>query len=240
MLRSRYGIPLVFSLWALGAHADTPNHTFEIERVPFANPASADVAHNSSPRLATPQVVYQHTNALRIAAAPGAGNIWAEDVHLTSGGNLTRVMIGYYMDVNEEAHGTIWIYSNDEEDTHAPSTLVVQTQDFGLQPSRSGEYIRFVVNFNDPIPVGRNLWIAVSFDHDNPGLVLVQGDAQVGSSHNIYYDLSADETAQLPAPYLANFVAEVRVDLSTDVQALTWSRVKSRFAPAANRPSASQ
>ncbi len=97
------------------------------------------------------------------------------------------------------------------------------------------------MNFNvDPVLVGQDLWIAVSFDHDNPGLVVVSGDAQVGDTHDIFFNMSTGETGRLREPHRANFVAEVRVDpIPTAVQTLTWSKVKALFN-GDTRPSAAR
>ena len=197
----------------------------------------------SVPNLATPSVAYRHTRALQVVASPGAGSIWAEDVHLTTGGDLRRLMFGYFMNLGVPgAKATLWVFESDAEDTKAPADPVLGPIEFNLIGS-DVVYTRQVINFNtNPVRVGRDLWIAVAFNHDNPGFVVVEGDAQVGNTHNIYYNLSTQQTSQLPQPYASNWVVEIRVDpVPTAVEALTWSEIKALFrSSGGTRPTASQ
>ncbi len=240
MARFSFAVVAFVAIGATSALAETPGITFEVERVPFTStPETQPIdAAPSDPSIATPVVAYQHFRALQLVASPGAGNIWAEDVHLTTGGDLRRVMIGYFMNLGFSAQATLWVYASDPEDTQAPTDLLLGPIEFNMIGS-DVVYTRQVINFNEPniVRVPKDLWIAVSFSEDNPGLVVVEGEAQVGATHNIHYDFQARGTRQLdPA---SNFVAEVRVDpVPTSVQATTWSEIKALFAaPTGTRPS---
>lgn len=252
MARAWFGAFLLASSWAFAAHAERHFTTIETAHGPFEIRTSADAA-DANRRIATPSIVYRHMRAVYegnpevpVAVAPGADNVWAEDVHLATGGYLRRLLFGYYMTGREASgvHAKIWVYENDANDTRAPSQLLMGPIEFNIAPSiHVQSYTARVFNFNSDLAlVGKDLWIAVSFDHDNPGLVLVDGDAQVGQTHNLYYDFSTQQTAQLPEGRAANFVAEIRVDpVPTAVRGLTWSGVKALFASSfGTRPSASR
>lgn len=232
---SRFVISFVLLAWTSAVAAEPPR-VIAIEGAwnGFTTLDAPLQADGDSDAIQIPKIVYRHDDAsLRVLAPPGADMIWAEDVHLTEGGMLARLWFAYYMDpdFHELAYMSLWVYENDAEDTIAPDpeNPLLGPIVFGpLVPPTDSRIPAYAYILPQRIPVGKDLWLAVQFTHDNPGLVVAKGEPRVGTTHDMFYDFSSGKTTQLPG-YPSNFVFEVRVDPVTAVQDVTWSGIKALY-----------
>jgi hypothetical protein len=104
----------------------------------------------------------------------------ADDLHMTSGGNMTSFQFGVV--ANGSTQATVRFYTNNAGDSIWPGsgssllhteTVAISSTAFGLQ----------TVNLNTPVAVPQDMWMSIQFNNSN-GQIRLFDPPVVGSSHN--------------------------------------------------------
>ncbi len=175
----------------------------------------------------------------RVYFAP-EGQMVADDIHMTMPGRLRTFRYIFGTPIPEAIRATVAFYANPDDASIGP--LVAGPYEMG---PFGGDTRRITYTVTNPVPVPKDLWFAIQYQSVYTGSLLANG-AFVGTSHDLFYNLTLEQTTQLGGPCMgppvpicvANMYLEVYLipDIMP-IQATTWSQVKALFhVPPASIP----
>ena len=198
-------------------------------------PPSRQVA--DSPPITVGDSVLSYRNTHYNYYTPNAffalqGQAFGDDIHMLMSGRLRTFRFIFGTPVPEPIRATVSFYANPDDACVGP--LVAGPYEMG---PFGGDSRRINFTVSDPPPVPQDLWFTIQYQSVYSGILLANG-AFVGSSHDLFYNLTLQQTTQLsgqctgpPVPLcVANMYLEVY--LETDImpiRATTWSGVKALF-----------
>jgi hypothetical protein len=151
---------------------------------------------------------------------------YADDCHMTTGGALCSFTIGYYEPDGPTVDFTITIHANDATDGFF-GDVVAGPYTFPGLPGGFNE-LTLIPPDNPIIP--KDVWFSVTAAPLTAGLVIAGGPPTVGSSHDLFLDVSALGLVNFFGAQLANFMIRLDVDSSVPTQEATWGKVKALYA----------
>ena len=168
------------------------------------------------------------------------GQTYADDIHMTRAGRLRTFRFIFGNPGPGSMRATVWFYANPDDASIGP--LVAGPFEIGPV---GGPGLRINYTVSDPPPVTKDLWFTIRYHSNSPGILLANG-AWVGTSHDLFYNVTLEQTAQLsgictgpPIPVcVANMYLEVYLESDIlPIEATTWSAVKALFhVPPASIP----
>jgi len=151
---------------------------------------------------------------------------YADDCHMTTGGALCSFTIGYFEPAGPTVDFTITIYANDASDSDLGDVVAGPYTFPGLP---AGLNVLTLIPPDNPI-IPKDVWFSVTATPQTAGLVIAGGPPTVGSSHDLFLDVSALGLVFFGGSPLANFMVRLDVDSSVPTHETTWGQGKALVA----------
>lgn len=168
------------------------------------------------------------------------GDTFADDIHMTRAGRLRTFRFIFGNPLLEAVRATVSFYANPDDASVGP--LVAGPYEMG---PFGGDSRRVNYTVTDPPLVPKDLWFTIRYQSVYSGILLANG-AWVGTSHDLFYNLELQQTAQLSGictgPAIPVCVANMYLEVYLEpdimpVEATSWSGVKALFhVPPASIP----
>ncbi len=172
------------------------------------------------------EVVYDNTANPTGSNGILGGNEWADDLHLTKGGEVDRITFGFLS--NGSSQATIRLYANDATDSTLPvSGAALHTEVVSI-PGGGASGLK-VVDLAAPVTVPAHLWVSIQFDTNSGGTPLANPPT-VGSSHS-------DRSVHVASGFVFDWGANFRFAVRVKDPAPPWTDLGHALAGTAGSPS---